>query len=754
MTFLSPLFLGAAGAAVLPLVIHLMARRRTVRMPFSTIRFLKLAQKQSSTKVRMENFLLWLVRTLLMLLLAFAFARPVARVSSHGGHDSFGSLLGSSRREVAIVWDGSYSMSYEINGRTVWDASKDAVVSIIHSLNKGDRVSIFLAADTVVPLIGEPTTDLDFAVSTVKAQEFRFTPSSLSDATLAALDSIKDTANERELFIVTDGQSNAWDGFRATAKTTAKATPAAVAPLPSPAAGETHILSAWNPERVDKNVAVFASLLGAKDPVNTAPVTAELQPPLIMTDTSPELLVTIGHTGPAQQTSAALYVDDREVVRRSVDLGANGGYNMMFTIPPMGAGVHAIRIQTSDDPLMLDNDYMLLLKVHENLPILVAGSEDDAFFISHALAPSDKAPVQAKRIEPALLASETLDDYPCVFLINALPLPGPAIVALQEYAHRGGVVAIFPGDRSKPGDYNAFTFLPAPVRRVVDNVDAPERQALVLLDPLDPLFAGLKMPPGVSPGVTVLRRLAFDKLNPDGKALIGASSENPFLLARNFGAGRVFLFSLSADRQWSDLPLSPFFLPLIHQTVRLACGIRQDKLQARPSSSFILSDIVSQVADGTTLIGPDHRSLPIRKVQKTGSGGDYALVVDNVTRPGYYFLSQNGPGAAEPLIPVMAVNLDRSESDLTPVAPTDIPAVTGLKNVTVSTTPDELLRQIQEHRVGKPLSELALWGVLLLSAIELYMANRACRKRPSISDALTVNASGRVTSKHAESVSA
>ena len=95
MTFLSPLFLGAAGAAVLPLVLHLMAKRNTVRMNFSTVRFLKLAQKQSSTKIRMENFLLWLIRTLLMLLLALAFAKPVARLS---GHSSFGSLLGSSRR--------------------------------------------------------------------------------------------------------------------------------------------------------------------------------------------------------------------------------------------------------------------------------------------------------------------------------------------------------------------------------------------------------------------------------------------------------------------------------------------------------------------------------------------------------------------------------------------------------------------------------------------------------------------------------
>jgi len=723
MTFLSPMFLAAAGAAVIPLILHLMARRRTVRMPFSTIRFLKLAQKQSSTKVRMENFLLWLLRTLLMLLLAFAFAKPIARLSGHG---TFGTLLGSSRRDVTIVWDGSYSMSYEINGKSVWDTSKETVVSIIRGLNKGDRVSIFLAADTVTPLIAEPTSDLDVAIATVKAQEFRYTTSSLSDAALAAVESLKATSNEREVFIVTDGQSSAWDGFRAAVKE------------------PTHVVSAWDPQRVDRNVPFFVTLLGAREPVNTAPVSVEVQPPLIMTDTSPELRVTIAHTGPAQQTSVTLYVDDQEVVRRSVDLGINGGYNLMFSIPPMTAGVHAVRIETADDALMLDNSYLLLLKVRESLPILVAGSEEDAFFIDHALAPSERTPVKAKRIDPGLLASETLDSYPCIFLVNALPLPGQAMDALQDYVRRGGVVAIFPGDHAGAQDYKALNFLPAAVVQIVDNGDAPERQALVLLDPLDALFAGLKMPPGVSPAATVQRRLGFGKLNADSEALVGASSENPFLLSRTFGAGRVLLFSVSADRQWSDLPLSPFFLPMIHQTVRLACGIGQDKLQVAPASTFVLSDVISQVPEGATLIAPDHSSLPIRKVQKTGQEGDFALLVDHVTKPGYYTLSAGGPGAPEPL---MAVNLDRAESDLTPIPPGEIAAVTGLKNVTVSTSPEELFRQVDEHRVGRPLSEVALWGVLILSVLELYMANRACRKRAALSESLTVNASGRVLSK-------
>ena len=67
LQFLNPVFLIAAGAAVIPLVLHLIQRSRTIRVPFSTIRFLKLAQRRSSRRIRLENFLLWLLRTLLML---------------------------------------------------------------------------------------------------------------------------------------------------------------------------------------------------------------------------------------------------------------------------------------------------------------------------------------------------------------------------------------------------------------------------------------------------------------------------------------------------------------------------------------------------------------------------------------------------------------------------------------------------------------------------------------------------------------
>ena len=102
--FLSPLFLIAAvvGASV-PLFLHLMQNRRKVTMTFPTLRFLKLAEKRSSSKVRLENLLLWLLRTLIMGLIGVAFAMPMLRKSAFV-------WSGEAPRDIALVIDASSSM--------------------------------------------------------------------------------------------------------------------------------------------------------------------------------------------------------------------------------------------------------------------------------------------------------------------------------------------------------------------------------------------------------------------------------------------------------------------------------------------------------------------------------------------------------------------------------------------------------------------------------------------------------------------
>ncbi len=81
--------------------------------------------------------------------------------------------------------------------------------------------------------------------------------------------------------------------------------------------------------------------------------------------------------------------------------------------------------------------------------------------------------------------------------------------------------------------------------------------------------------------------------------------------------------------------------------------------------------------------------------------------------------------------PDRAINLTRAESNLAPIDPGKLP----LPKARVASDVAELLRQIQEHRQGRPLAELFLWLVLALATLELFFANRAARPAAKFSTA-------------------
>ena len=198
--FLSPLFLiAAAVGAGVPLLLHLMQSRRKVTMPFPTLRFLKAAQKSSSSKVRLENLLLWLLRTLIMILLGMAFAMPMLRKSTF-------SWIGNAPRDVAIIIDASASMAYRKSGAPVWDSAIETATTIVDGLNEKDRVCVFVARAQPDPLISEPVSDKTDVLGRLKSLTPGPTISRLRPALDEAVKSLQkaDENREFEIHILTD----------------------------------------------------------------------------------------------------------------------------------------------------------------------------------------------------------------------------------------------------------------------------------------------------------------------------------------------------------------------------------------------------------------------------------------------------------------------------------------------------------------------------------------------------------------------
>ena len=69
-------FLAAAAAVAVPVLIHLLLRPRARRVEIGSVRFLKLALRESTRRRKLRRWLLLALRAAAVLLLALLFARP------------------------------------------------------------------------------------------------------------------------------------------------------------------------------------------------------------------------------------------------------------------------------------------------------------------------------------------------------------------------------------------------------------------------------------------------------------------------------------------------------------------------------------------------------------------------------------------------------------------------------------------------------------------------------------------------------
>jgi hypothetical protein len=200
MEFLAPVWLAAAAAAAVPLLLHLLRRRIGTRIDFPAVRYLARAEREHSRKLRMRNLLLMLLRVAAVLILTAAAARPIARLAG-GGH---------APTTVAIVLDNSLSASAIQDERPVLDGLRARAREVVSRASGDDRLFLVTAdglsrggsraamldaIDHVEPLAG--AGDLERAVARAAALVREGPPSAR-------------WIHEREIVIITDAQASAW----------------------------------------------------------------------------------------------------------------------------------------------------------------------------------------------------------------------------------------------------------------------------------------------------------------------------------------------------------------------------------------------------------------------------------------------------------------------------------------------------------------------------------------------------------------
>ena len=120
ISFVHPAILGGLALASLPIIIHLLNRRRFKSMEWAAMDFLLKAAVRNRRRVRLENLLLLALRTLLVLCLILAVARPFSK-----REDTLASLFGSAgSTERVILLDDSHSMRAGQGNKSAFQSAK------------------------------------------------------------------------------------------------------------------------------------------------------------------------------------------------------------------------------------------------------------------------------------------------------------------------------------------------------------------------------------------------------------------------------------------------------------------------------------------------------------------------------------------------------------------------------------------------------------------------------------------------------
>ena len=153
----NPLMLGLGGLAIgVPILIHLLNKRRFKIVEWAAMDFLFQADKKNRRRVKLENFILLMLRCLAMLLLGLLLARPFLPSELMMGAQT-------EKIERVIVLDDSLSQKVLVGNSTGLQVAKENVKDLLKSLADSDAtedwLTLSLTSNPDEPLyVNEPIT--------------------------------------------------------------------------------------------------------------------------------------------------------------------------------------------------------------------------------------------------------------------------------------------------------------------------------------------------------------------------------------------------------------------------------------------------------------------------------------------------------------------------------------------------------------------------------------------------------------------
>lgn len=549
MSFLNQALLWGLAAVSVPVIIHLLNRRRFRRVSWAAMRFLNLSVEQNQRRMKLEDLILMLVRCAMVALLALVVARPVVE-----------GLLGvpGSKVAAAIVIDNSASMGSVEGESTRLGLARQAATAVVDRLPRGSSVAV---SSPFRP--DEATTDQSLVALRVNLIPQTDRHADLLIAVEEAVRSLEgQAASEKELYLITDGHAEEWRAFAALEE-------------------RLRELSAGIKVNLVLVGSARTSNLGISRLVPAGSLPAVNQPFRIDVD------VTNYGSTPAREVPVRLLVDGQPMgepwLVDELLPGRSESATLYASLP--SAGYHRVTVALEGDAVPFDDQRTVVMQAMSEVRVLLVDGdqgaeerESETFFLRHALAPVPEEaqggyPVKPVVVSASEVAGEKLADYHAVVLANVAQIPLPLADRLARYVEDGGGLIIFPGENVRPESYNTLLHTKhklLPTKFVAREPGDRVASRAVVPTETNPLGLDADLLAGAS-----FRQAADIQLSGGSHRLALRYDDGaPALVESEYGLGKVYVFTSTADLAWNDFAVRPAFVPFVN---RLLAGIVQNR---------------------------------------------------------------------------------------------------------------------------------------------------------------------------------
>ncbi|MFM9964327.1 MAG: vWA domain-containing protein [Planctomycetaceae bacterium] len=578
----------------IPILLHLLTLHRLRTVDLSTFRFLFDTYVQQRRKMKFMDALIALLRTLFLLFLILACARPMIR----HWNTLFGGTGGG--REVILLVDCSASMNAVTDGVSAFDRAKTSASAVIDKLGSDDLVTLVRVASKPDEIVSKVTADTEALKEKLGGLTTSPSRANLFATFTQLFGGGSPMALKPQIYFFTDSQASGWRELREQ-------------PVEDlvPAGSKLFVIDVGSSAGEIPNRAVVGDAPESHRAIAGLPLPLKTRVVNYSKDKSEDVTV-------------SLLIDDQEVGRKNLTLKPGESANAPFLYVPTEPGTLKGRFEISADRFPNDDTFLFTLAVEPQVRVVIVNGnptknpkdpfENEALYLQTAFTATEPEgndaaesgdPRRAQPVESKLTESDrrfvksldvverkenevnadTLKDASVVILANCGTLNDQQCGLLRDHVSRGGGLMILPGDKANHDQYNKKLFaIPGTTDQFITSAQLQPAEGDVEKSETFEWFAAIDFAHPVLSvfenrearyltKVSVYRRFPLKLPAERGNTwpLLEFSNGTAALVESRYGDGRVIVAAFPMSSKWTNLPLKPEFVPLI---LRLVSHIR------------------------------------------------------------------------------------------------------------------------------------------------------------------------------------